>query len=309
MKLCRALALSLQVRDYAALPHLEKTMASHKSNRLLTALLALFLLSSCDFLRQLQKNAAPIAQGVKPLLPKVTYQDATLVQAPSRQMMAAYFCPQVVPDPFGVPGVAALACRQAFGPQPTAQQMIVAFDLRFMVDNPNHFPIPVAEMLTAATVFPANTNTALGAACVVFCGANQPGCTGHPGPNSCRASSRDIRSVQDFQNAAVNFLIASGIHALAGQKPSFLMPQVVSDGHIQFTARFSFGPDALLTTLREVAKQAIGQLKSGQQVQFEIPYRLQGTVWFDVGSLGRVSVGFGPADGKWIIPTSSLIAQ
>ncbi len=284
-------------------------MASHKSNRLLTALLALFLLSSCDFLRQLQKNAAPIAQGVKPLLPKVTYQDATLVQAPSRQMMAAYFCPQVVPDPFGVPGVAALACRQAFGPQPTAQQMIVAFDLRFMVDNPNHFPIPVAEMLTAATVFPANTNTALGAACVVFCGANQPGCTGHPGPNSCRASSRDIRSVQDFQNAAVNFLIASGIHALAGQKPSFLMPQVVSDGHIQFTARFSFGPDALLTTLREVAKQAIGQLKSGQQVQFEIPYRLQGTVWFDVGSLGRVSVGFGPADGKWIIPTSSLMAQ
>ncbi len=284
-------------------------MVLRKIVQALTLAALLSVLPSCEFLTQLEKDAVPLAQGVKPLLPKVTYQDATLVQAPSRQALAAYFCPQVVPDPFGVPGVAALACRQAFGPPPSAQQMTVAFDLRFVVDNPNHFPIPVAEMLTAATVFPANTNTALGAACVTFCGANQPGCTGHPGPNSCKASSRDIRSLQDFQHAAVNFLISSGIHALAGQKPSFVMPQVVSDGHIQLTARFAFGPDALLTTLREVAKQAIGELKSGQQVQFDIPYRLQGTVWFDVGSLGRVSIGFGLADGKWSIPVGALVQQ
>ena len=297
------------MRGLNTAPWAPKGKVMQKLSGVLVLLASLALMTSCEFLTQLQKNAAPLAQGVKPLLPKVTYQDATLVQAPSRQMMAAYFCPQVVPDPFGVPGVAALACRQAFGPPPAPQQMVVAFDLRFMVDNPNHFPIPVAEMLTAATVFPANTNTALGAACVVFCGANQPGCTGHPGPNSCKASSKDIRSLADFQNAATNFLIASGIHALAGQKPSFVLPQVVQDGHIQFTARFSFGPDALLTTLREVAKQAIGQLKNGQQVQFEIPYRLQGTVWLDVGSLGRVAVGYGPADGTWVIPANSLLAQ
>lgn len=274
--------------------------------RKLLWLLPLLLLASCEYLAQLEQNSGALGQAVKPLLPKVTYQDATLVQAPSRTMMAAYFCPRVVPDPFGVPGVAALACRQAFGNPPSPQQMVVSFDLRFLVDNPNHFPIPVAEMLTAATVFPAHTNTALGAACVVFCGASQPGCTGHPGPNSCRSSSRDIHSLQDFQNAAVNFLIASGIHALQGQKPSFVMPQVVSDGHIQLTARFSFGPDALLTTLQQVAQQAIEQFKHNQQVVFEIPYRLQGTVWFDVGQLGRVAVGFGPADGKWTIPVNAL---
>ena len=276
---------------------------------LLVALLG--MLPSCEFLTQLERDAvqgqgAGGVKGVQALLPKVTFQDATLAQAPSRQMMAAYFCPQVVPEPFGVPGVAALACHQAFGPPPSPQQMVVAFDLRFLVDNPNHFPIPVAEMLTAATVFPAHTNTALGAACVVFCGANQPGCTGHPGPNSCKDSSHDIHSLQDFQGAAVNFLIASGIRMLAGHKPSFVMPQVVSDGHIELTARFSFGPDALLATLREVAKQAIQQFKANQQVQFEIPYRLTGTVWFDVGSLGRGAVAFGPADGKWVIPVNSL---
>lgn len=279
------------------------------ARRLLPVLALIPLLCSCEFLTQLQKNSGKLAQAAKPLLPKVAYQDATLAQSPSRQMMEAYFCPQVVPDPFGVPGVAALACRQAFGPPPSAQQMVVAFDLRFVVDNPNHFPIPVAELLTAATVFPAYTNTALGAACVVFCGASQPGCTGHPGPGSCKSSSRDIRSLQDFQNAATNFLIASGIKALQGQKPSFVMPQVVSDGKIQLTARFSFGPEALLVTLKAVAQQAIQQLKSGKEVVFEIPYRLQGTVWFDVGSLGRVAVGFGPADGKWVIPTTSLIPQ
>ena len=277
--------------------------------RLAALVFGLAVAPSCEFLSQVQGNALPLAQAAKPLLPKVAYQDATLVQAPSRAMMAAYFCPLVVPDPFGVQGVAALACRQAFGNPPAPQQMTVAFDLRFVVDNPNHFPVPVAELLTAATVFPAQTNTALGAACVVFCGANQPGCTGHPGPNSCRASSRDIRSLQDFQNAALNFLVASGIALLAGQKPSFLMPQIVADGHIVLTARFAFGPDALLATLREVARQALEQLKGGHEVVFDIPYRLQGTVWFDVGQLGRVALGFGPADGKWQIPTASLLPK
>jgi hypothetical protein len=55
--------------------------------------------------------------------------------------------------------------------------------------------------------------------------------------------------------------------------------------------------------MRELAVQSVGELRSGRRISFAIPYRLEGTVWFDVGSLGRVAVGFGPAQGTWILPT------
>jgi hypothetical protein len=240
-------------------------------------------------------------------LPRVSYLGAALVQAPSQLQLAAYYCPEVVPDPFGLPGVARLACAQAFGPAPRPDDLRVAFDLRFSVDNPNHFPIPVAELLTAATVFPSAEATALGAACVTLCGASQPDCSGRPAPGACQASSRDLRSLGDFQRAVAQLLVSAGLSALAGQRPSFSLPPVVSDGHVELTARFSFGPQPLLATLRQLASQAVEQLQRGQPPRLAIPYRLEGTVWFDVGSLGRVAVGFGPAQGSWTLPVEALL--
>jgi hypothetical protein len=222
-------------------------------------------------------------------------------------MMAAYYCPQLVPNPGGLPGAAGLLCSQFFGAPPSLEQMRVSFDLRFKVSNPNHFPIPVAELLAAATVFPERTNQSLGAACVAFCGANQPGCTGQPGPTSCQAQRSDIRSLADFRNAAAGLLISSGISALQGQTPSYTMPQVVRDAEVLVTARFSFGPAALLQVLRQLAQQAVQQLQTGKQLEFVIPYRMEGSVWLDVGSLGRVAVGFGPAAGSWTIPATQIV--
>ena len=138
---------------------------------------AVIFCGSCEVLTQIaDEELSKQVEKVAPQLPTVTHQGANLVQSPSKMQMAAYYCPEVVPDPFGVPGSAALACEAAFGPPPSVAQMRVGFDLQFKVNNPNEFPIPVAELLTAATVFPAKTNQSLGAVCVAFCGADQPGC-------------------------------------------------------------------------------------------------------------------------------------
>ena len=268
--------------------------------------LLLLCLPSCEFLQQ-AAQAAQQSQALKPLMPTVTYQDAVLVQSPSQHMMSAYYCPQVVPDPFGVPGTAAAACSVAFGNPPLPEQMRVAFELHFLVKNPNHFPIPLAEVLTAALVFPDKTQQSLGAACVAFCGADQPGCTGAPGPDSCKMKATDIKTLDDFANATANFLIATGVAMVQGQQPSFVMPQVVADSEIVVKLRFSFGPDALLGVLKQLATQAIDQLSSGQDLVFTIPYRLQGSAWFDVGSLGRVALGWGPQDGVWTIPANAIL--
>ena len=205
-----------------------------------------------------------------------------------------------------LPGSAAVACAAAFGSPPSVAQMAVAFDLHFSVNNPNNFPIPVAQLLTAATVFPDKSQTALGAACVVFCAADQPGCTGQPGPGDCVSKASDIKSLSDCQNASTNFLVASGVTLLQGGTPSFTMPQVVQASQLTVTARFSFGPTVLLGVLQQLANQAVDKFKTGQQVEFVIPYRLLGTVWLDVGSLGRVQVAFGPVDGTWTLPATAL---
>jgi hypothetical protein len=186
--------------------------------------------------------------------------------------------------------------------------MTVAFDLLFKVHNPNHFPIPVAEMLTAVTVFPDQTSQALGTSCIVFCSPDQPGCTGQPAPSSCTSSSEDIRSISDFGNATANLLLASGAALAAGEAPSFTLPAVVQDGEVNIEARFAFGADPMLATLQQLALQSVDQLSNFDYPTFTIPYRIEGTIWFDAGSLGRVAVGFGPTEGTWTLPTSMLAA-
>jgi len=270
--------------------------------RLLSLLLLPLGLTSCDILQQVAENA-----DLQALMPTVAFQDAVLVEAPSQAALRAYYCPRVVADPFGVPGGAKTLCQGFFGVAPALSSLKVSFDLGFLVDNPNRFPIPVAELLTGALVFPDKSKQSLGAACVQFCAPGTPGCTGQPGPGACQSSSKDIKSAADFQNAAAQFLLASGVSTALGGKPGFEMPQVTQESKVLVKARFTFGPQALLGVMEQLAYQSVDQLKAGKAVVFDVPYNLEGTVWLNVGSLGRVAAGFGPSNGTWVLPTSALL--
>jgi hypothetical protein len=253
--------------------------------------------SSCSVLQALQQQAGLAS---KPTPPTITFQGATLVQAPSQAKLAAYYCPDVIPVPLGGAG---LVCQGFFGRRPNVAEMAVAFDLRFRVANPNQIPIPLASILTAATLFPNVTNQRLGAACVQLCPAGQPGCNGQPAPGACQDSSRDVRSLSDFGGAAANFLITTGVAAATGQPIGFVAPKVSQASQLDVTVRFTLGPDQMLAAMRQVAVQSANQLKAGRKVTFVVPYRLEGTVWFDLGSLGRLAVGFGPSSGAWTLAT------
>jgi hypothetical protein len=236
----------------------------------------------------------------KLVAPTIAYQGATLARAPSQTMLAAYYCPEVVALPLNG---SALLCQQFFGRRPTAPEMAVVFDMHFRVSNPNHIPVPLASVLAAVTLYPTSATQRLGAVCMQLCPEGQPGCTGQPGPGACQASARDIHSLSDFAGAAVNFLIASGIAAASGQPVTFVAPKVSQASTLDVTVRYALSPQDTLIAMKQLAMQSVNQLKAGQRVTFAIPYRLEGTVWFDVGSLGRVAVGFGPADGTWVPPT------
>jgi hypothetical protein len=243
-------------------------------------------------------QAAPITP------PSVTFVGATLARAPSTRLLSAYYCPQLVSAPLGA---GAFICQQAFGPPPPPAAMTVSFDLRFHIANPNQVPLPVASALVATTLFPAATSQKLGAVCVTLC-ADGTSCNGTPPPGACEASSRDVRSLSDFVDKSLpQLLIANGIALANGQPPQFSLPPIVASSQADVTVRYSFGPEQLLLVLRDLASQSASELKAGRIPSFAIPYRLEGTVWFDAGSIGRIAIGWGPAQGVWTLPVEGLV--
>jgi len=242
--------------------------------------------------------------GVPITPPSVTFAGATLARAPSTRLLAAYYCPQLVSAPLGA---GALICQQAFGPAPSPAAMMVSFDLKFHIANPNQVPVPLARALVATTLFPAATSEKLGAVCVTLC-ADGSTCNGTPAPDACQASSRDVRSLSDFVDKSLpQLLIANGIALAEGQPPQFTLPPIVASSQVDVTVRYSFGPEQLLAVMRDLASQSLNELKGGRVPSFAIPYRVEGTVWFDGGSIGRIAIGWGPSQGVWTLPLEGLV--
>jgi hypothetical protein len=258
------------------------------------------LLGSCA-----QLGLPPLGSGVPIAPPSVTFAGATLVRAPSTRELAAHYCPELVSAPLGA---GPLLCRQAFGPPPPPSAMIVSFDLRFHISNPNQVPLPLASALVATTLFPATSGEKLGAVCVMLCADGAAGCAGTPPPGACEASSRDVRSLADFVDKSLpQLLIANGVALANGQPPSFTLPPITASSQADVTVRYSFGPEQLLFVMRDLAAQSVSELKAGRLPTFTIPYRLEGTVWFDAGSVGRIAVGWGPTTGTWTLPLEGLV--
>jgi hypothetical protein len=244
------------------------------------------------------QDLGAVGPGIKP--PSVTFTGATLISTPSRQQLAAYYCPDLVSVP---QGGAALLCQGLFGARPSADSMAIAFDARMRIQNPNEIPLPLATMLAAITVYPGAANQQTGATCVRLCPGGPGTCPAQDPATAaaCQASSRDVRSLSDFANAAVGLMVSNGLAAAAGQPPSFTAPTVSAASELQVVARFSLAPAQILRVMRQLAEPSAGELQQGRAPSFAIPYRLEGTIWFDAGSFGRVAVPWGPASGTWTI--------
>jgi hypothetical protein len=249
------------------------------------------------------------APGVSPgniQPPALTFETATLARAPSAAQLAAYYCPDVVTGPLGSGGA---ICQGLFGGRPDQAVMAVDFDAHFKVSNPNQVPLPLSSLLAAVTVFPTAGNQRLGAACVSFCSPDMPGCASGPSANACQASAHDIHSLSDYAASAAPLLVVAGLTGSAGSVPSLLAPKVTAGGDLEVVARMSLQPSELLAVMRTLANQSVDQLKQGRSPTFVIPYRMEGTFWFDAGAVGRVAVPWGPAEGTFTLPVQGLATR
>jgi hypothetical protein len=266
------------------------------SRTILVGLLALS--TSCAELQALLQAGAL-------LKPNITFQGASLVRSPSRRQMSAFYCPRVARAQIGF--AADAVCGGLFGAPPPQQEMTLGFDLRFAVANPNKIPLPLSEILTAVSLFPGAAQQNLGAVCVRLCAPGDAGCQAGRDPNACRNAPGDVRTLADFPQAIGNLLIAEGLSAAAGTPLRFEAPKVLSGSSVDVVARFSMAPEALIPILEQLARQSTSELRAGRELSFAVPYNLQGTVFADAGSLGRVAAGFGPSAGQWTLPVQRLL--
>ena len=203
------------------------------------------------------QNLGALGPSIKP--PSVVFGGATLVSTPSRQQLAATYCPELVSVPLGG---ATLLCQGLFGARPSPEAMAIAFDARLKIHNPNEIPLPLASMLAAITVYPGAANQATGATCVQLCPGGPGTCTGQDPATACQASSRDVRSMSDFVNASVGLVVSNGLAAAAGQPPSFQAPTVLANSRDR--GRRALLPRARPDPARDApARRAVGGRAAG----------------------------------------------
>jgi hypothetical protein len=231
--------------------------------------------------------------------PKVALQEVSLAEAPSQQLMRAYFCPRVLSESTPLGLGAELACGQLFGSAPSTEQMKVAFDVRLAVTNPNRVPLPLSSILSTISVSPGQQQSELGSACVSLCSPDDPEC-GARDAHACPAEATDVTQASEVAQSLGKLLIGEGARLASGQGLGLEAPEVIAQGTLEVVVRFALDPQRLVPVMLQLAKQSARELQQGQPVTFAIPYQLKGVVFSgSLGSAEPLSAPFGPIDGSF----------
>lgn len=71
------------------------------------------------------------------------------------------------------------------------------------------------------------------------------------------------------------------------------------DGYAEAHIGFDFNIDTMLSLFESLLEEALDDVLASRPVDLTIPYQADGTLFFDVPSLGRYALGFGPYEDRW----------
>jgi hypothetical protein len=226
-----------------------------------------------------------VPKGIPIKPPKVSIAGVRLAQAPSNKELASYYCAE---------HLSPLLCR-AFGPVPSLSDLRFAFDVELDFQNPNPIPLPVTQSLFAFTAFPeASGASNLGLACLSFC-EDPKRCK--QDADACTSTDPEIRDIDDFARAASGFLaaVAGGDREITDLRLKTIPP----NDQTRMVVRLGVDPAQMVRLITKLAKGDIDRIRQAKLPELAIPYRVEGTAWVSVESLGRLATSFGPASGRW----------
>jgi hypothetical protein len=246
-------------------------------------------LGSCDFLDQAESLMEVVVE-----MPEVSVGDVTLARSPAFRQLASYYCPRV----YSVPLVEDV-CRGLVGTPPPERDLFFRFVLPLEVGNPNEFPLPAVSLLTALEVFSGSDARELSAVCIRFCDTSEADCNPYA-PDACYSDDPEIRSLDDFAGAALNYLTVFVANSVQGTVPPELRVKTIpAQGKATVFITFDVAPGAVLSVLEVLFLAQVDKLVSGEAFSLSIPYSIQGSIWFHVQNFGRFGVSYGPVDGIW----------
>jgi hypothetical protein len=222
--------------------------------------------------------------------PLIETGQVALTKSPGLDKLAAYYCPEALGE---------TTCDLAVGSPPPETDLLFRFDLPLMVTNPNTFAIPAVELLTVIDLFPGEQAQHLAAICVAFCEDGDATCTGDPGAGACSSDEPEINSIEDFAQAAENYLSVYVESQLSGQVPPELKVRMLAaNAESTLHMLFDIAPDPLLQALQKAFLDNIDNVLAGNY-EVTIPYSIQGSLFFVIESVGKIGVNFGPIQGEW----------
>ena len=226
---------------------------------------------------------------VRPNPPNVRVAEVRVANMPTARDLAAYYCSQYL-GPF--------VC-QLFGAQNANYQF--AFDLDLEIANPNQVPLPLFQALVAFDAYPdARDPAALGKVCASLC-EDASRCSADAA-DACSSSDPLITNAQTFANAAVGFLYGVVTGTVDPRQVSVRTVPPAESVHT--VVRLTLDAPKMLDLMRRLGRDIRDDLRAGRVPTFEIPYQIQGAVWVDVQSFGRIGANFGPHRDAWQIAST-----
>jgi hypothetical protein len=230
----------------------------------------------------------------KIVAPGATLSHVDLITAPTVKEFARYGCHQLL-------SVDTEICKNLIGNNINPDNMMFSFDIVFdLVNNNEKVPIPLVELLLGTTVYQGQD---LGTVCISFCDPNEEECVSETdAETACDVESAQeveepadlVPTVSDLTNLAQNVVEGEGV---PNDEFRVIPAQETIEAHVQF----DFNMDTILDLGKNILKDLAQDFIDGSSPSINIPYSMEGNLFFTVPQMGRFAAGFGPLEETWDI--------
>jgi len=221
--------------------------------------------------------------------PGAEFSGVELIESPSARELARWGCYEIL---------GTTPCEAA-GLNPIQKSRLgFTFDVVFDLSNENSkIPIPLVEILLATTVYESEN---LGAVCISFCDPDAEDCT----PEANAEGGCDAENAEEVTTPAdlvptVDELTAIATDVATGDFDNGEFRVIPAGSSIESHIIFDFNIDTMLGLSEHILLDLGEDLLADRPLEADIPYTMDGTLFFTVPEMGRFGIGFGPVESSW----------
>lgn len=221
--------------------------------------------------------------------PGAEFVGVDLIESPSLRELARWGCYEFL---------GSTPCEAADLNPIQKSKLGFAFDVVFELSNDNtKIPIPLVEFLLATTVYESEN---LGAVCISFCDPDAEDCTPETNAeDACNADNAEEVTTPADLVPSVDELAEIASDVATGEFANGAFRVIPANSSIESHITFDFNIDTMLGLSEHILLDLGEDLISDRPLEADIPYTMDGTLFFSVPEMGRFGIGFGPIDGSW----------